>query len=162
VITASGEILKLTSSDPEFRFFLGTEGQMGAIWDITFAVRRKPAMQRPFLLLFESAPAAIACASELLSGFSPYHLKYLSAARVHEINHLMQEEHPQLRKELILPEKDSLLICIEDLHQAESFRKWASEKGCLMVSDYKAHLLWHERMFPLRVKRMAPGLLASE
>jgi FAD/FMN-containing dehydrogenase/ferredoxin len=160
VVTASGEIRRFTREDPEFRCFLGTEGQMGAIWDVTFKIRRKPARQTPFLILFDSTHAALECAQELLAKFKPYHLKFLDAMRVHEINHLLHEEHPNLKPGMELAEKPTLLACFEE--EADEFRQWAQKKALFVVSDYKAHLLWRERMFPLRVKRIAPGLLASE
>ena len=160
VVTPSGEVCSLSKKDPRFRFFLGTEGQMGAIWDVTFRVRPKPVKQHPFLILFDSSEAALECAIELLAKFKPYHLKFLDAARMHEINHLLHEEHPQLKSGVELAEKPTLLACFEE--QTDEFREWAKQKALFLVSDYKAHMLWRERMFPLRVKRLAPGLLASE
>ena len=78
------------------------------------AVRKKPSIRRPALMLFESAADAVECAQELLNKFAPYHLKYLSAARIHEINHLMREEHPALGHEKEMAEKDTLLMCFEE------------------------------------------------
>jgi len=160
VVTASGEIQRLTKEHPELSYFLGTEGQMGAIWDVTFKVRHKPARQVPFLILFDSNKACLECAQDLLAEFKPYHLKFLDAFRVHEINHLTREEHPNLKPGMELPEKPTLLVCFEE--GTDDFREWAKKKALFVQSDYKAHLLWRERMFPLRVKRIAPGLLASE
>lgn len=166
VVTAAGEIAHLTKNDPDFHCFLGTEGQMGAIWDITFAVRKKPSVQFPFLLLFDSGEEALAAAGELLSIFRPYHLKYLDAFRIHEINRLQREEHPHLPSDKQLPEKHTLLFCLEKEGEKpvalEELHGMARKNGWTIVSDYRAHLLWRERMFPLRVKRIAPGLLASE
>ena len=162
VVTAAGEKKQIHSFDPELRHFLGTEGQMGAIWDVTFEVRKKPTVQLPFVILFDSPDAALQCAQELLVEFTPYHLKFLDAARIHEINHLLREEHPNLPAGKDLIEKPTLLACFEEVGGAEAFRHWAQNKALFVVSDYKAHLLWRERMFPLRVKRVAPGLLASE
>jgi NAD-dependent dihydropyrimidine dehydrogenase PreA subunit len=133
---------------------------MGAIWDVTFKVRLKPARQIPFFILFDSNRAALECAQELLQSFQPYHLKFLDSSRIHEINHLIHEEHPNLNPRVELTEKATLLVCFEE--NTNAFREWAEKKTLFVGSDYKASLLWRERMFPLRVKRMAPGLLASE
>jgi FAD/FMN-containing dehydrogenase/NAD-dependent dihydropyrimidine dehydrogenase PreA subunit len=160
VVTPNGDLLSLRKEDPAFAFFLGTEGQMGAIWDLTFRIRQKPAHQIPFLILFDSNEAAMECAKELLEKFQPYHLKFLDASRVHEINHLLQEEHPGLKSRIELSEKPTLLACFEG--ETDDFREWARKKALFLVSDFKAGMLWRERMFPLRVKRIAPGLLASE
>lgn len=166
VVTPQGEIRTLSPHDPEFKFFLGTEGQMGAIWDVSFTVRRRPKVQLPFVLHFDSVSAALDCASELLQEFHPYHLKFLSAARMHEMNHLAKEEHPGLKNDLLHPEKDSLLICFDDVEgevsEVPRFREWTQKNSVAMESNYRAHWLWRDRMFPLRVKRLAPGLLASE
>jgi glycolate dehydrogenase FAD-linked subunit len=160
VATASGETRTLKRNDPELEFFLGTEGQMGAIWDITFKIRTKPARQTPFLTIFDSENEALGCAAEMLSKFQPYHLKFLDAPRIQEINHLLREEHPNLKSGLDLIEKPTLLACMEE--NTDDFRLWAQKQSLFLISDYRAHLLWRERMFPLRVKRVAPGLLASE
>ncbi len=160
VVTASGDVRILHKGESELEYFLGTEGQMGAIWDVTFQVRRKPARQIPALILFDSTHAALECAQDLQAQFRPYHMKFLDASRIHEINHLMKEEHPDLKSGIELAEKPTLLVCFEE--GWEAFREWAQKKALFIVSDYKAHLLWRERMFPLRVKRLAPGLLASE
>jgi FAD/FMN-containing dehydrogenase/NAD-dependent dihydropyrimidine dehydrogenase PreA subunit len=169
VVTPQGEIKTLAPQDPDFKFFLGTEGQMGAIWDVSFVVRRRPKVQLPFVLHFDSVSAALDCATELLQEFDPYHLKFLSAARMHEINHLAKEEHPGLKNDLLHAEKDSLLVCFDEEAGTEAsppgvqhFREWTQKKSITMESDYRAHWLWRDRMFPLRVKRLAPGLLASE
>jgi FAD/FMN-containing dehydrogenase/ferredoxin len=161
VVTPQGEIRTLTSQDPDFKFFLGTEGQMGAIWDVSFEVRRRPKVQLPFVLHFDSVSDALGCAAEVLQEFHPYHLKFLSAARMHEINHLAKEEHPGLKNDLLHPEKDSLLICFDEA-DSQNFREWTQKNSITMESNYRAHWLWRDRMFPLRVKRLAPGLLASE
>ncbi|HJZ13163.1 MAG TPA: FAD-binding protein, partial [Acidobacteriota bacterium] len=162
VVDASGAVRRLSVPDPEFRSFLGTEGQMGAIWDITFQVRKKPAVQFPFVILFDEIQGALDAAAELLRKFHPFHMKFLDAARVHEINHLMREEHSSWKSHLNLPEKPCLLLCLEDPSEAEALRGWSQKRGVELLSDFRAHLLWRERMFPLRVKRIAPGLLASE
>jgi FAD/FMN-containing dehydrogenase len=41
-ITPQGDLKKLTSDDPEFEYFIGTEGQMGVVWSVTLRVRRAP------------------------------------------------------------------------------------------------------------------------
>src|SRR5215475_4828240 len=135
---------------------------MGAIWDVTFQIRKRPIGQWPYVILFDSPDAALQCAHELLAEHKPYHLKYLDAARVHEINHLLHEEHPNLKTGVEVPEKHILLACFESSEEANAFHSWTKKKALFVLSDYKAHLLWRERMFPLRVKRIAPGLLASE
>lgn len=166
VVLPNGEIRRLNAGDPEIHFYLGTEGQMGAIWDLTFEVRKRPAVRKPVLLLFDSASDAVKGAQELLSRFTPYHMKYLGASRLHEVNHLLREEHPLLRRDHEMPEKHALLMCFEETEEAPSayadFRLWAQANALMPITDYRAHYLWRERMFPLRVKRVAPGLLASE
>lgn len=161
VVTPHGAIQTLKPHDPDFKFFLGTEGQMGAIWDVSFVVRKRSKVQLPFVLHFDSVSAALDCAAVLLEEFHPYHLKFLSAARMHEINHLAKEEHPDLKNHLLHPEKDSLLICFDE-SEGQNFREWTQKNSVAIESNYRAHWLWRDRMFPLRVKRLAPGLLASE
>ena len=157
VITPQGELQELTPTDPEFEYFIGTEGQMGVIWEVTLRVRRAPQKTTPILLQCDSVESAFAIARELLrEGLRAYHLKYLSAARIHEINELLHSAAAQL------PERESLLITFDDAESARACARWAEQNRISLGLPYQAHYLWHERLFPMRPKRLGPGMLASE
>ena len=49
VVPPSGEVRRISAEDPEMRFYLGTEGQMGAIWDVTFCRPEETFHQAPGL-----------------------------------------------------------------------------------------------------------------
>ncbi len=155
VITPQGELRELTHTDPDFEYFIGTEGQMGVVWAVTVRVRPAPAKTIPLLVQCDSAREAFAAAREL-EGLRPYHMKYLSAARLHEINLSMNTA------ELAIPERESILAAFEDEESAQLCRRWAQQNELRVGSPYQSHYLWHERLFPMRPKRLGPGMLASE
>jgi FAD/FMN-containing dehydrogenase/ferredoxin len=157
VVTPCGELKDLTPRDSEFEHFIGTEGQMGIIWAVTLKVRRKPRKTTPVLLQLETTEAAFVAAQRLLTeGFRPYHMKYLSAARTHEVNELINNP------KTIIPEHESLLIAFDTLEDARDCERWAEHERIMRGSPYQASYLWNERLFPMRPKRLGPGMLASE
>ncbi|MFN4218608.1 MAG: FAD-binding protein [Candidatus Bipolaricaulia bacterium] len=157
VITPQGELQELTPAASEFEYFIGTEGQMGVVWAVTLRLRRAPQKPTPILVQSDSVESAFAIAHELLKeGFQPYHVKYLSAARIREINELLG------RKEAKIPELESVLIAFDDAESARACARWTERNKIPMGLPYQTHYLWHERLFPMRPKRLGPGMLASE
>ena len=157
VITPQGELIELPKDDPRFEYFIGTEGQMGVVWAITLRVRQAPAKTTPLLIQCSSAREAFACAQAIcVAGFTPYHIKYLSAARLHEINTLLHQ------KGAALPERETLLVTFDDPQEAQECARWATAQQLELGLPYQAHYLWHERLFPMRPKRLGPGMLAAE
>jgi FAD/FMN-containing dehydrogenase/ferredoxin len=156
-ITPQGELIELRKDDPRFEYFIGTEGQMGVVWRITLRVRQAPAKTTPLLVRCSSAYEAFACAQAIWgAGFAPYHIKYLSAARLHEINTLLSQ------KGAALPERDTLLVAFDTPQEAQECARWATAQQLELGLPYQAHYLWHERLFPMRPKRLGPGMLAAE
>ncbi len=157
VITPQGELMELRKGDPRFEYFVGTEGQMGVVWAITLRVRQAPPKTTPLLIWCNSAHEAFACAQAMRgAGFAPYHIKYLSAARLHEINTFLSQ------KGAALSERDSLLVAFDDPQEAQECARWATAGQFELGLPYQAHYLWHERLFPMRPKRLGPGMLAAE
>lgn len=157
VITPQGELKELTPNDSEFEHFIGTEGQMGVIWSVTLTVRRKPIKTTPVLLQFETVQATFAAAQEILKErLQLYHIKYLSAARIREVNELMN--NPGVG----ISEHESLLLAFDEPESARACEYWAEHHKVKMGSRYQSHYLWNERLFPMRPKRLGPGMLAAE
>lgn len=157
VITPQGELKELAPPNPEFDYFISTEGQMGVVWTVTLRVRRAPQKTTPVLLQCDSVESAFAIARELLrDGLRPYHVKYLSAARIREINELLTSSEAKI------PERESLLVAFDDAESARACEQWAEQNKITAGSLYQAYYLWHERLFPMRPKRLGPGMLASE
>ncbi len=157
VITPRGDVKELTPKDPEFEYFISTEGQMGVVWSVTLRLRRAPQKTTPILLQCDSVNDIFMLARELLKeGFRPYHAKYLSAARIHEINELLKSSAAKI------PERASVLAVFDDAESARACARWAERHHVLVGLPYQAHYLWHERLFPMRPKRLGPGMLASE
>lgn len=157
VITPQGALKELTPNDPEFEHFIGTEGQMGVIWSVTLTVRRKPIKTTPVLLQFETVQATFAAAQEILKErLQPYHIKYLSAARIREVNELMNSPGVEIS------EHESLLLAFDEPESARACEYWAEHHKVKLGSRYQSHYLWNERLFPMRPKRLGPGMLAAE
>ena len=157
VITPQGDSAELTQDDPEFECFIGTEGQMGLVWSVTLRLRRAPQALTPLLVQGDSVEEIFAAAQELFTqGFAPYHMKYLSAARIREINMLMNSPGAAIA------ERESLLIAFDDSESALVCARWAKRHRLTTGSPFHAHYLWHERLFPMRPKRLGPGMLAAE
>jgi FAD/FMN-containing dehydrogenase len=59
VITPSGESKKITPNDPEFRYFVSTEGEFGIIVEVNLKLRDVPEASYPHLFYFESDKDAL-------------------------------------------------------------------------------------------------------
>jgi len=161
VITPRGEVRQLRPQNLEFRYFFGTEGQMGVIWEITLKAREKPLGPFPFLLHFGSGgdeEALQFAAQSKKDSFKPYHMKYLDAGRMQQINKLLTE----LGHESPFKEQPSLLLNFDTPEEANAFSSYVPRFGLLQAPAYQAHYLWQERLFPLRIKRLGPGIMAAE
>ncbi len=155
IITPQGELKELRPRDPEFSFFISTEGQMGVVWAVTLRLRRAPQQTTPILLQCDKDAFTVARAL-LQEGFQPYHMKYLSAARIREINELLNSSEAKIS------ERESLLIVFDDAESARACARWADKSHIQVGLPYQAYYLWHERLFPMRPKRLGPGMLAAE
>jgi FAD/FMN-containing dehydrogenase len=107
---------------------------MCVVWSVTLRVRRAPQKTTPVLMHCDSAEGAFTLARELLKeGFPPYHMKYLSAARIHEINELLHSSEAKIS------ERESLLVAFDDAESARYGVHLASE--AYFVGDGQALLL---------------------
>ena len=52
VVTGSGEVKKLSPADPEFKYFISTEGELGIVVEATLKLRDVPQGSYPHLLYF--------------------------------------------------------------------------------------------------------------
>jgi len=156
VVTPTGGLVWVDRASPDFDLYFGTEGQFGVVTRIVFEIRDPPTSQEQRLLHFDSREAAFAFASQLLDdGRGPVHMSYFDSRRMHTFNRLA----PRVE----LSEKHSLLIQTEDgvgLDRIAGLLN--STLGATEGPRHHASYLWRERFFPLKPKKLGPGLLGAE
>jgi len=143
VVDGTGNVRRIQSTDEEFYHHFGTEGQMGIVLSAVLKVGRVPPSKKD-MLLFDSARKALEKAGELALREDMLNIAMFERGRMHEMNVLLGEE--------LLPEQHVLLVESEngvgtDVPKAE---RW------------QASYVWGQRFFPLKPKKLGPGLLASE
>ena len=67
VITPSGETKKITPNDPDFAYFVSTEGEFGIIVEVNLKLRDVPQASYPHLFYFENDKAAFGFIEKLLN-----------------------------------------------------------------------------------------------
>ena len=154
VLFPSGDVRIFTAADKEFARFFGTEGQFGILLTATLRLRKTPEQVLPQLMYFGGVDAALTFVTELIqSKIRPYHIKYLDAFHLKEVNRLLGEE--------LCAERDAVLVTLEDLDEELKFRQFAKNRG-IAADEYLARYLWHERLFPMKRRSAQPTLLACE
>ncbi|MER3515405.1 MAG: FAD-binding protein, partial [Chloroflexota bacterium] len=78
VVDPDGTLHTVTSADPTFPLYFGSEGQLGVITGVTLRVRPRPEIERPYLLYFDTLIEAFAFAHALAkAGLRPAHMKVI-------------------------------------------------------------------------------------
>ncbi|HLG41901.1 MAG TPA: FAD-binding protein [Planctomycetota bacterium] len=151
VMLANGEERTLTPADPEFGLWFGSDGQLGLIAEVKLKLRPLPATRIPKLVTFDSVEAAIVgLRSVFEKGGSPYFGNLWTAARMREKNHLMKRND--------FEEKPTLVLMVESREDAAL----VDACGGRVQDAWKAQLCWEDRFFPIRAKKLGPGILAAE
>jgi FAD/FMN-containing dehydrogenase/ferredoxin len=159
VVDPDGTPHTVTHVDPEFQLYFGSEGQLGAITGVTLRVRHKPEIERPYLLYFDSLAETFAFVNSLaLSGIQPAHLKVIDRQQMANINRLHAEAHPHGRP--LVAERDALFLLFDDAENEAAFATFPLPRD--EAPRHVAGAIWHERFFPMKVKRLGPALLASQ
>ena len=152
VVTPNGQIKKLSPDAREFKYFIGTEGQMGVITRICLKVRSRPARQKIHLIYASSIEEIMKILGECKQkNIKPVSARYLGPAALHHFNELLGEP--------LLQTTHALLITIEN---DSSDNKSSTQTFPDEAPAYLARYLWHERFFPMKAKRLSRGLLAAE
>jgi FAD/FMN-containing dehydrogenase/NAD-dependent dihydropyrimidine dehydrogenase PreA subunit len=154
VVTPTGGVEWVDEGDPDFSLYFGTEGQLGLVTRVVLKVRLPPKSSEPRLVQFKEAREAFDYAKNLLAIASPTHILYFDPHRMHTFNRLMEE--PFLR------EAHSLLIHIENGVGAREAMEIAAARGASIAPRHHGSYLWRERFFPLKPKRLGPGMLGCE
>jgi len=160
VITPSGESKKLTPSDPEFAYFVSTEGEFGIIVEVNLKLRNLPQASYPHLFYFESEKEAFTFIGKFIrSGqkdeLKPNVIRFLDENHLTDINEIM---HSTVFKK-------SAGVLIEFANSEEDNKFLSTIEQNYKVEEaprYVASYLWNERLFGMKTKRLGPTILASE
>ncbi|MGB2764830.1 MAG: FAD-binding protein [Candidatus Aminicenantaceae bacterium] len=147
---------QIDRKNPEFKYFIGTEGQMGIISKVTLKVREsKPS--RHYLVLFKNTSEAAGFISELLRSHKihPVHIVYYDRNRLEHKNLL-------LNGKVFFPQMEGVLIALEDFSAEEELLSLIEREKGILAENYLSAFLWNERYFPFSIKHFYPSILGCE
>ena len=155
IVTADGAVRELTRLDPEFETVFGSEGQLGIVTEVTISVRSFPVKSRPHLVCFDKLESALSFASALgTSAVHPSHIVFESSSKFTIIDDMLGKAYFQ--------PKDSILVNIEGENEERAFESFMKTAGLQEEKEYLARYMWNERYFPMKVRKLGPGMLGSE
>ncbi len=173
VVTMDGSIRWLRNGEPDFDAFIGTEGQMGIVTQVTLRLLPRPEVRVPHLLGFDSAKTAFDFANVLYSrGITPATITYMSQELLNLLNQLHAiDHHDSLSREAgkgkgggsYLTERHSLLIYCDDAETERRLQSVLQARSDITQADQeRAGHIWADRYFPMKIRRLGPSLLAGQ
>jgi FAD/FMN-containing dehydrogenase/ferredoxin len=152
VVTSLGEVKRLAPKDPLFHPVFGSEGQLAVVASVTLQVRERPKALAPRLLFFPDHESAIGYAAKLASSEKrPMDLTYFSPAKFKGLNQVLGRGD--------YPEAHGIMATYENDKDAAAN---AVPKGATLAQPYLSFLMWNERFFPMKFRKLGPGLMGSE
>jgi FAD/FMN-containing dehydrogenase/ferredoxin len=160
VVTGSGEVKKLSSSDPDFGYYISTEGEFGIVVEATLKLRNVPQGSYPHLLYFPGDKEAF----EFISVFvketgakkiNPDTIRFLDENQMADMNQIMRSG--------IFRKSAAIIVEFSSSDDEKLFQSFMTEhKSFEEAPGYVASYLWNERLFGMKTKRLGPSILASE
>jgi FAD/FMN-containing dehydrogenase/ferredoxin len=160
VVTASGESRKITPNDPDFMYFVSTEGEFGIIVEVNLKLRDVPQASYPHLFYFPGDNAAFEFIEKFVKNkdgqsANPDVIRFLDENHLNDVNELMHSS--------IFKKSAGVLVEFSSAEDDELFLKAIAQMGNLDEAPrYVASYLWNERLFGMKTKRLGPTILASE
>jgi glycolate dehydrogenase FAD-linked subunit len=160
VITPSGESKKITPTDPDFTYFVSTEGVFGIISEVNLKLRDVPQASYPHLFYFESDKDAFTFIDKFIQiklarQLNPDVIRFLDENHLNDINEIMHSK--------VFKKKAGVLVEFSNSEDDEKFLKFMEQTGGTEEAPrYVASYLWNERLFGMKTKRLGPTILASE
>lgn len=160
VLTPSCELKKLTPTDPDFSYYVSTEGEFGIIVEVNLKLRDVPQASYPHLFYFSSDKSAFEFIEKFVKGkdvqnIKPNVIRFLDANHLNDINDLMHTRE--------FKKSAGVLLEFSTLEEDEKFLKAIAQSGNPEEAPrYVASYLWNERLFGMKTKRLGPTILASE
>ena len=155
MVPTSGSRRKLVRTDRHFREMFDSEGQLGVITEVTLTVKPRDPAGRPHLLILDDLTKAVSIADSLRSlSPRPDDLIYFSPSKLSYSNKLLHKEHFHVGH--------ALLVTSGDAASEQSIARMLAEKKIAEEPEYQARLLSQDRFFPMKLRRLGPGMLGSE
>lgn len=155
VIDCEGVLRKLTPRDRDFKSLFGSEGQLAVIASVTLQAKAKPASPAPRLTLFPDHASALNYSIGLASAAQrPMDLTYFSPAKFDALNRILGKDY--------FPVAHGVLSCYESEEDPSMKNAPPLPKQARPAHQYLAHLLWNERFFPMKFRKLGPGLMGAE
>ncbi|MGD0020995.1 MAG: FAD-binding protein [Smithellaceae bacterium] len=160
VITPSGESKKITPTDPDFAYFVSTEGVFGIIVEVTLKLRDVPQASYAHLFYFENDKSAFAFIEKFIktkaaAQFNPDVIRFLDENHLNDINEIMHSS--------VFKKKAGVLVELSNSEDDKKFSEFMVQAGDIEEAPrYVASYLWNERLFGMKTKRLGPTILASE
>jgi ferredoxin len=160
VVTGSGEVKKLSSSDPDFRYYISTEGEFGIVVEATLKLRNVPQGSYPHLLYFPGDKEAFEFISVFVketgaNKINPDTIRFLDENQMADMNQIMRSG--------IFRKSAAIIVEFSSSDDEKLFQSFMTEhKSIEEAPGYVASYLWNERLFGMKTKRLGPSILASE
>ena len=160
VVTGNAEVKKLAPADPDFKYFISTEGEFGIVVEATLKLRDVPAASFTHLLYFPGDKEAFNFVELFvkdagITKINPDTIRFLDENEMDDINRIMRsgifKKSAAILVELSSAENDKLFVHFMTGH-----------KDIEEAPAYVASYLWNERLFGMKTKRLGPTILASE
>ncbi|MCG7844332.1 MAG: FAD-binding oxidoreductase, partial [Methanomassiliicoccales archaeon] len=148
-------VVALQPPQEEFYALFGSEGQLGIVTEVTLKVKDIDASSKPHLLTFHDLDRAVEVA-ELLRRLNPLpeDLIYFSPGKLKYANKLLHGEH--------FGDGHALLVTSGNAVSEKAIVELLRTASIQEEKEYQARLLSHERYFPMKLRRLGPGMLGAE
>jgi len=159
VVTGMGEILNL-SEPADIADFVGADGITGFITRVRLKIRKKPASVHRILITAPDAEGAQRLVEAMGAMKSVYFAQFEDASML-EIKTSLGLHAPLGVKGFLLfasLEGDAETVSSE----CDQLKEMASECGGKTLPETQAQKEWEERLYPMRVKRGGPTVIAGE
>ena len=148
-------LMALQPPQEEFWALFGSEGQLGIVTEVTLKVKDIDPSSKPHLLIFQDLDAAVETAEKLRRlNPLPEDLIYFSPGKLRYANKLLHAEH--------FGHGHALLVTSGSAVSEKAINDLLRTAGILEEKEYQARLLAHERYFPMKLRRLGPGMLGAE
>lgn len=157
VVLPDGTDRYLSPKDKLFDLIKGSEGQLGAITEMTISVRTIPKFSRAILLQTSNDALAFKLISHLTSKDIPIsHIMFFDEGRSEEFNELTPIPGKPLH------ESPAILLHLETDDIGDLRFDIPADIGAIEIPPFMANLLWNDRYFPMRGRARGPGMLGAE
>ncbi|MBI0583555.1 MAG: FAD-binding protein [Methanomassiliicoccus sp.] len=154
IVTSKGELRTVTPEDKLFAPLFGSEGQVAVIATVTLKVRAKPSTTFPRIVFFDDLPSAMDYSIGLATADKkPMDLTYYSPAKFKAFNKVMHRDD--------FPVAHGILVTYENRNDP-AVDIVPVPPSAKVAPPYLSHLMANERFFPMKFRKLGPGLMGSE